>query len=94
MDGSGCPAPFPEMELKRLLSTKSLELYHRLKFASELALAEIEGLETCPACDYAVVIDNPDEKLFVCQHEGCKQVSCRKCRRRVSYLKPTVLFTS
>lgn len=90
MDGSGCPAPFPEIELSRLLSAKSFDLYHRLKLASELATANIEGLETCPTCDYAVVIDNPDEKLFVCQHVGCKQISCRKCRRKVS---PDVSFS-
>jgi len=84
MDMSNCSAPFPETELARALSAKSLDLYFRLKIAAELVLAGIEGLETCPACDYAVVIDNPDEKLFVCMAEGCKQVSCRKCRNRVS----------
>jgi TRIAD3 protein (E3 ubiquitin-protein ligase RNF216) len=83
MDMSNCSALFPETELARALSSKSLELYFRLKIAAELVLAGIEGLETCPACDYAVVIDNPDEKLFVCVADGCKQVSCRKCRNRV-----------
>jgi TRIAD3 protein (E3 ubiquitin-protein ligase RNF216) len=83
MDSSGCAAPFTESELSRLLPSKTLELYHRLKCNAELALAGIDGLETCPACDYAVVIDNEEEKLFFCQSDGCKQISCRKCRNKV-----------
>jgi TRIAD3 protein (E3 ubiquitin-protein ligase RNF216) len=86
MDMSSCSAPFPETELARALPAKSLELYFRLKVASELVLAGIEGLETCPACDYAVVIDNPDEKLFVCMAKGCMQISCRRCRKKVSLI--------
>ena len=84
MDESGCPAPFPESELERLLSDKSLQLYHRLKQTAELAEAAIDGLESCPGCDYAAVIDNPHEKLFRCMNVKCKQVTCRKCKKPVS----------
>jgi len=83
MDSSGCPAPFTESELSRLLPTKTLELYHRLRQSAELAAAAIDGLESCPACSYAVIIENEAEKLFICQNEGCKQVSCRKCKNKV-----------
>jgi hypothetical protein len=86
MDTSGCQAQFPEVELSRLLPPKSLSLYHRLQQAAEIALANIEGLETCPACDYAVIIDDPQEKLFRCQKDGCRKVTCRQCRREVSEL--------
>ena len=84
MDGSGCPALFPESELRRLLSDQSLHLYHRLKQNAELAEAGIDGLETCPGCDYAAVIDNPEEKLFRCMNQSCMRVSCRKCHKPVS----------
>lgn len=83
MDTSGCPAPFTDSELSRLLSEKSLHLYHRLKQAKEVEEAAIDGLESCPACSYAAVIENPDEKLFRCEKKGCRQVSCRKCRKLV-----------
>lgn len=81
MDASVCPALFPDSELSRLLSAKSLELYHRLKQASELESAEIDGLETCPKCPFSAIIDNPYEKLFRCLAPECGAVSCRKCRK-------------
>jgi hypothetical protein len=37
-------------------------------------------LESCPACEYAVVIENQNEKLFNCQRDDCGLVSCRACR--------------
>lgn len=82
MDTSGCLAPFPDSELTRLLPSKSLELYHRLKQASELESAQIDGLETCPHCPFSAIIDNPHEKLFRCLNEECGEVSCRKCKRK------------
>jgi TRIAD3 protein (E3 ubiquitin-protein ligase RNF216) len=83
MDTGGCTAFFPDSELERLLPDKSLSLYHRLRQAKELELAAIEGLETCPACHYAEIMDNKEEKLFVCKNTECSQVSCRKCRQKV-----------
>ncbi|WVW79864.1 hypothetical protein I302_101834 [Kwoniella bestiolae CBS 10118] len=82
MDQSDCTSAFPESELRRCLSEKSLQLYHRLKQAKELEQAEIEGLESCPSCPYAAVIDNPDEKLFRCMNEECGQVTCRGCGKK------------
>lgn len=84
MDTSGCSSAFPESELARLLPAKSLELYYRLKQAKELEQAAIDGLESCPSCPYAAVMDNPEEKLFKCMNEECRQLTCRKCRRKVS----------
>ena len=81
MDTSGCTARFDEKELTRFLPSKSLELLQRLRFAQELEDAAIEGLETCPSCPWAVVIDNPDEKLFRCMNEDCGKVTCRQCRK-------------
>lgn len=81
MDTSGCTARFDEKELARVLPSKSLELLQRLRFAQELEDAAIEGLETCPSCPWAVVIDSPTEKLFRCMNEACGKVSCRQCRK-------------
>jgi TRIAD3 protein (E3 ubiquitin-protein ligase RNF216) len=81
MDTSGCEARFDEKELARLLPPKSLELLQRLRVAQELEDAAIEGLESCPHCPWAIVIDNADEKLFRCQNEACGKVSCRQCEQ-------------
>lgn len=83
MDTSGCQARYNEKELAKILSVKSLDLYYRLRAAKELELAAIEGLESCPYCPWAVIIENPDERLFRCQNDKCLQVSCRGCKQAV-----------
>lgn len=59
-------------------------MYHNILQRKELEAAGIQGLESCPACEYAVVIENENEKLFRCEMEDCGLVSCRACRREVS----------
>ncbi|WOO78862.1 E3 ubiquitin-protein ligase [Vanrija pseudolonga] len=81
MDMSGCANLFTEGVLAQVLPTKTLELYHRLKQYKDLEMAEIDGLESCPFCPYAVVIDNEAEKLFHCLNTTCLKVTCRKCKR-------------
>ncbi|KAF8532182.1 hypothetical protein JB92DRAFT_2845293 [Gautieria morchelliformis] len=81
MDQSGCKELFHECELARFLPEKLLALYHRLKQQKEIAAAELEGLEECPFCEYKVVIENPDEKLFRCESADCGEVSCRACKK-------------
>jgi hypothetical protein len=63
---------------------RTLEVYHNILQRKELEAAGIQGLESCPACEYAVVIENENEKLFRCEMEDCGLVSCRACRREVS----------
>jgi len=84
MDGSGCDLSFTDATLSLVLAEKTMSLYHRLKQMKELELADIPGLESCPFCPFAMVIDNPDEKLFQCLNDGCRKVTCRNCRRPVS----------
>ncbi|KAL5637480.1 hypothetical protein ACGC1H_004038 [Rhizoctonia solani] len=81
MDQSGCKLAFVESEIQRFLPEKSLELWHRIKQEKEIELAQIDGLETCPFCSYAVVIENEEERLFRCENSACSMVSCRKCKK-------------
>lgn len=85
MDQSGCKALFPDSELARFLDSKLLALYHKVKQIKEIEAAGLEGLEECPFCEYKVVIDNPEEKLFRCESEQCGIVSCRSCKKAVSH---------
>ncbi|KAJ7271887.1 hypothetical protein B0H12DRAFT_1091875 [Mycena haematopus] len=81
MDQSGCKLPFPDTELHRFLTPKLLSLYERVKQTKEVEAAGIEGLEECPFCDYKMVIENAQEKLFACGSEECGAVSCRQCKQ-------------
>ena len=47
---------------------------HFLSFCSS---AEIDGLECCPYCPYAVIVDNPDDKIFRCLNPECMKETCR-----------------
>ena len=84
MDQSGCKLAFTESELKRFLTPKLLSLYERVKQRKEIEAAGLEGLEECPHCEYKVVIENDQEKLFRCQNEDCMAVTCRQCKKPVS----------
>ena len=84
MDQSGCALAFPASELRRILTPKLLELYERVSQRKELEAAGLENLEECPFCEYQVVIENEEEKLFRCEREECGAVSCRKRKKLVS----------
>ncbi|GAA6031635.1 hypothetical protein JCM8097_006559 [Rhodosporidiobolus ruineniae] len=82
MSTSGCPSVFSEREAERFLSRTTLAALHKIKQEKDLHAAEIEGLEQCPFCPFACIIENPDERLFVCQRDGCKVTSCRQCKKK------------
>jgi len=83
MDISGCKMTFPDSELRRVLPEKLFTLYEHIRQRREIELADIEGLEECPFCDYKVVMDADFEtdKVLTCQKEECGRVSCRKCKQ-------------
>ncbi|KAI0083599.1 hypothetical protein BDY19DRAFT_1031916 [Irpex rosettiformis] len=81
MDQSGCKLAFTEEELKKVLSGKLLELYYRVKQRKEIEAAGVENLAECPFCDYKVIIENPEERLFRCARDECGVVSCRACKK-------------
>ncbi|CAE6518468.1 unnamed protein product [Rhizoctonia solani] len=80
MDLSGCHAPFPDEQLQRVLSPKTLDLLQRIRQKKDIDDAGIRGLEHCPFCDYAYIIAD-NGPTFLCQNPSCMAVSCRKCRR-------------
>lgn len=84
MHESGCRAEFTERDMKKVLTPKVTNSYFALVQRKELEAAGLENLETCPSCEFAIVIDNEHEKLFTCQHPNCQVVSCRACKKPVS----------
>ncbi|BEJ05689.1 hypothetical protein CcaverHIS641_0302110 [Cutaneotrichosporon cavernicola] len=81
MDISQCDAAFTDAVLADVCGEKTMSLYHRLRQIKDLEMAAIDGLESCPSCPFAMVIENPDEKLFRCFNPDCNKVTCRKCKR-------------
>lgn len=81
MSVDGCASVFPEAEYHLYLPQTTISALHKIKQEKELALAELDDLETCPFCPFAMCVDNPHERLFRCQREDCMVVSCRKCKK-------------
>ncbi|CEQ40669.1 SPOSA6832_02302 [Sporobolomyces salmonicolor] len=82
MSTSGCSSTFPESEIDKCLPRKSLQALHKIRQEKEVDLAELEGLEKCPFCPFAYIIENDQERLFYCQREDCGIVSCRQCKKK------------
>ena len=92
MDQSGCKLLFAPAELRRILAPQLLGLYERVSQRRELEAAGLDGLEECPFCEYQVVIENEQEKLFRCEREECGAVSCRRCKKLVSAPRAEPVF--
>ncbi|GAA6060234.1 hypothetical protein JCM10212_003474 [Sporobolomyces blumeae] len=71
MSVSGCTSTFPESEAVKFLPYKTLETLHKIRQEKELDLAELPGLEKCPFCPFAYIIENDQERLFRCQRDDC-----------------------
>ncbi|GAA5877161.1 hypothetical protein JCM8547_001961 [Rhodosporidiobolus lusitaniae] len=79
-----CTSLFPPSSWSDFLPLKTIEGLERLAQENEVSKAfeGIEGFESCPFCPFACYIENADERLFHCQREDCKKVSCRKCKKK------------
>ncbi|KAJ9108828.1 hypothetical protein QFC21_000148 [Naganishia friedmannii] len=77
----GCEAKFHDRDLRKAMPVKLYNTYAGIIQRKELEEAGIEGLESCPYCNFGLIIENPDERLFTCQSDDCGIVSCRKCRK-------------
>ncbi|KAG8763530.1 hypothetical protein FRC11_002043 [Ceratobasidium sp. 423] len=74
MDLSGCRALFPDEQLQRVLSLKTLDLLQRIRQKKDIDDAAIRGLEHCPFCDYAYIITDKGPTV---EHGGktCEEVA-------------------
>ncbi|GAA6006084.1 hypothetical protein JCM11491_002026 [Sporobolomyces phaffii] len=82
MSTSGCQATFPESEIVKFLPRKSRSALHKIRQEKEIDLAELDGLEKCPFCPFAYIIENDQERLFHCQRPECGVVTCRQCKKK------------
>ncbi|KZT20220.1 hypothetical protein NEOLEDRAFT_1172659 [Neolentinus lepideus HHB14362 ss-1] len=81
MDQSGCKELFTDGELRRFMAPKLLELYEKVRTRKDIEAAQLDGLEECPYCEYKVVIESVEEKLFRCENKECGAVTCRACKK-------------
>jgi len=75
---NGCNFCFAPSQLAKFLPKKTLEYFQKRQQEEEINQVDIPGLEKCPFCPYAVIIENQDDKVFHCLN--CKKDTCRLCK--------------
>ncbi|KAF4521015.1 hypothetical protein B566_EDAN002510, partial [Ephemera danica] len=71
-----------EFSLKVLQDVLTPKLFSRLvqkKQLEEIQAANIDGLETCPFCEFST-IPVPGDRVFRCLNPDCMRDSCRECK--------------
>ncbi|RDB23590.1 hypothetical protein Hypma_009259 [Hypsizygus marmoreus] len=82
VDQSGCTAVIPSCQLRRFLSEKMMNAWERVSQRHELDSAGLQGLEDCPFCEWACIIEGETITVFECGNkEECGVVSCRWCKK-------------
>ncbi|KAF8523210.1 hypothetical protein JB92DRAFT_2705456 [Gautieria morchelliformis] len=82
MDQSDCKLPFTTDILSQCLDDRTIALWDKLRQAKDIRDANLEGLEDCPFCDYALIIPLTVQQLPVFDCAKCKNVSCRRCKKK------------
>ena len=77
-----CDEAFSLSVLQKALKVNTFSKWLSRIQIKEIEKADIEGLEHCPFCPFATILDTPPEqnKLFACQNPDCGKESCRLCK--------------
>lgn len=77
---SSCSGEYTIQLVNELLSPKDVQRLHKRLQEVNIRQAAIDGLECCPHCPYAVIVENPDDKVFRCLNPECMKETCRLCK--------------
>ena len=81
IDTSGCQAEFSRSTLEDVLGPSLTKKLDSLQQEDEIRRAGLEGLDSCPFCEFkAVCAPIEEDREFRCQNPACEEVSCRLCR--------------
>ncbi|PYH43976.1 E3 ubiquitin-protein ligase RNF216 [Aspergillus saccharolyticus JOP 1030-1] len=82
-DGSGCQAQFDRHGLRHALGKKIMDKLDALQQQDEIQQAGLQGLESCPFCDYHAICPPVEEdREFYCLNPDCEVISCRMCKEK------------
>lgn len=77
-----CQEVFSLSVLQKALKANTFSKWLSRIQIAEIERADIDGLEQCPFCPFATIMDSaPEEnKVFNCQNPDCGKESCRLCK--------------
>lgn len=73
-----CGSEFSIPTLQMVLDSVVFSRMAQRKQIEEIKKANIEGLETCPFCDFSTIPAEQD-KIFKCLNKECLKETCRQC---------------
>ncbi|KAJ8970697.1 hypothetical protein NQ317_000595 [Molorchus minor] len=76
-----CDSEFSLHTLQMVLPRKTFDRIVQKIASEDIRRANVDGLETCPFCDFAMVLPD-NEKIFKCINQECLIESCRTCRHK------------
>ncbi|OBT77343.1 hypothetical protein VF21_03458 [Pseudogymnoascus sp. 05NY08] len=77
-----CEADYSFAQRQLFLDANLTTALDRIEAETNLRLAGIENLASCPFCPYAAEYPPiEDERLFHCEFDSCRKISCRMCQK-------------
>ncbi|KAJ8956992.1 hypothetical protein NQ318_012157 [Aromia moschata] len=76
-----CDSEFSIQTLQMVLPRKMFDRVVQKIASEEIKRANMEGLATCPFCDFAMILPQ-NERIFKCINQDCLVESCRECRHK------------
>ncbi|XP_066255060.1 uncharacterized protein [Euwallacea similis] len=76
-----CDSDFDVHVLQMVLPNNTFERLMLKIQSEEVKRANVDGLETCPFCEFAS-IPPQESKIFKCENPDCLKESCRLCRHK------------
>ncbi|KAM0746423.1 hypothetical protein T439DRAFT_138551 [Meredithblackwellia eburnea MCA 4105] len=85
VDLGTCEGTYTPQEAKKFLDEKMMLRWGKMRLNEDVKT--IEGVSGCPHCDYAVLIEDPNITILVCQNPECRKSTCLKCREESHHPK-------
>jgi TRIAD3 protein (E3 ubiquitin-protein ligase RNF216) len=73
--GENIPLPVLQTVLPALMFSKLVQR----RQMEEVQAAGLKDLVQCPACSFATIMSDPEDKVIVCGNQECGKMTCRIC---------------
>lgn len=74
-----CGENFPLAVLQTLLPPQMYSKVLQRIQMEEVRAAGLEDLVQCPACSFATIMPDPEDKVIICGNKDCGKMTCRLC---------------
>jgi len=76
---NSCGDNIPLAVLQRLLPASTFSKLVQRRQIEEVQAAGLEDLVQCPACSFAIIMPDPENKVIICGNQECGRQTCKLC---------------